>query len=96
MVTRQQAVSLWTGRHGAQELGGDLPFQKPISVLGEARMIPGGIVHAQPDEPAVQEIAGRVQLPFDDEFGRTPLGVPWAYGRSKPHAIEDFVAATVP
>ncbi len=52
----QQPLHLGPGQHLSQELRRDLPFQKPVAVLGEARMVPARIVDPQAHEPAEQQV----------------------------------------
>ena len=46
----------WEGEHFSQEPGGDIPGQQPVAVLAEARLVPGHIIDAEPDQPAEQHV----------------------------------------
>src|SRR6185312_7137349 len=52
VIARQQPLHLRLSQNRRQELRRNLSFQKPIPVLGKARMVPYRIVHTEPDEPA--------------------------------------------
>ncbi len=56
VVVRQEALDLGVPQNGLEELRGDVGIEQPVAVLGERRMIPYGIVDAEPDEPAEQQI----------------------------------------
>ena len=45
-IARQQPLHLRLGRHSCQELRSDLSLQQPVTVLGEGRVVPDCIIHA--------------------------------------------------
>lgn len=44
------------GDDGGQELGGNVPGQQPLTVLGEDRDIPDRRIHRQANEPAEEQV----------------------------------------
>jgi hypothetical protein len=56
MIRAQEPLHARLRQNRAQQLGGDVALQKPIAVLGERRVVPCHIVHADPDEPAEQQV----------------------------------------
>ena len=43
-------------QNGCEELGSDIGAKQPLPVLRERRMIPNGVINAEADEPAEQQI----------------------------------------
>jgi hypothetical protein len=43
-------------QNGCEELGSDIGAEQPLPVLRERRMIPNGVINAEADEPAEQQI----------------------------------------
>jgi hypothetical protein len=56
VIVRQEALDPWVAQHSHKELRGDIGVEQPVTVLGKRRMVPDGIVDAEPDEPAKQQI----------------------------------------
>ena len=43
-------------QNGCEELGSDIGAEQSLPVLRERRMIPNGVINAEADEPAEQQI----------------------------------------
>ena len=43
-------------QNGREELGSDIGTEQPVPVLRERRVIPNGVINAEADEPAEQQI----------------------------------------
>src|SRR3954452_12040838 len=56
VLIREQPSHAWERQDGGQKLGCDIAFEQPVAVLGEGGRVPDGIIDAEPDEPAEQEI----------------------------------------
>jgi hypothetical protein len=56
MVRTEQTLHARLRQHRARELGGDVALQQALAVLRERRVIPRGIVNADANEPAKQEV----------------------------------------
>jgi hypothetical protein len=56
VLAREQRTHLGPGQHSGQEARGDLARQQPVAVLGEGGGVPDRDVHAEPDEPAEQQV----------------------------------------
>ena len=56
MIVRKKSLHAWLVDDGRQELGGNVPGQQPLAVLGEDRDIPDRRIHRQADEPAKEQV----------------------------------------
>jgi hypothetical protein len=56
VIIRQEALHLSVPQHGFEELCCDIGVEQSVTVLRECRMIPHGIIDAEPNEPAEQQI----------------------------------------
>jgi hypothetical protein len=56
MLAGQQPPHPRLGQHSGQEFGSDVALQKPVAVLGKARMSSHRIIDANADKPQEQEV----------------------------------------
>jgi hypothetical protein len=56
VIARQRPLHLRLGQNRRKELGCDLSLQQPVTVLGERRMVPNRIIHAETDKPPEQQV----------------------------------------
>ena len=66
MLVREQPLAVGVDQHRVEERRRDVAVQQPIPILRERRRRPHRVVHAQPDEPAKQQVVIELlhQLPL--------------------------------